>query len=156
MKVYKYKWTRNYRVSPQVAGAIFQKLKNDEAVLEEASRPESPMHGDFDWDDSSAARAHRLHQVRTMRCSLSVEIITKKKQIEYVNAFVRRIDKVGYVSTLEATPAELTAAEQMCFREMSKFKQRFRNLQFAREVIEAIGDKERSVNRAPGRKLRRA
>lgn len=37
-----------------------------EAVLAEAVDPASPFHGVCDWDDASAARMHRLHQVRQL------------------------------------------------------------------------------------------
>src|SRR5258708_1691427 len=147
MKVYKYKWTKKYRADPQVAGAIFQKLKDDDAVLEEAANARSPLHADFDWDDTSAAHAHRLHQVRTMRCSLQIEVITKSRKSEHINAFVLRVGKPGFVPVMEATPTELSQAEKVCWRAAVKFRQRFKGLQFAREIVEAIADQERSGNR---------
>lgn len=35
-------------------------------VLDEAADPEHPLHGCFTWDDSEAARQHRLNQARQL------------------------------------------------------------------------------------------
>ena len=37
-----------------------------EAVVEAAKDPESPLHHQFEWDDSAAAHAHRLNQARQL------------------------------------------------------------------------------------------
>lgn len=148
MKVYKYKWTRQFRADPQEAGAIFQQCKDDESVLEQARDPSNVLHADFDWDDTSAARAHRLHQVRTMRSSLTVQVINKKKEVTHIRAFVRTLDKTGYVPTLEASSDEMGAAEKECWRQMKALRARWKNLQFAREVVDAINDTERRALRS--------
>jgi hypothetical protein len=151
-KVYKYKWTRKYKVDPQVAGEIFQRCKDDGEVLSLAADPSHPMHNDFEWDDTVAAEAHRLYQTRAMRCSLQVEVINKQNEPTHIRAFVRTLDKVGYVPVLEASIDELQGAEQTCWLEMKKFRARWKGLQFAREVVEAIAEKERRVSRSPRKK----
>lgn len=147
MKRCRYKWTKAYRVDPQVAGEIFQKCTNDSEVVALAKEPGHPLHDTFDWDDTTAANSHRLHQAREMRCSLQVEIIVVDKKPVHVRAFLRNADKTGYVLTTEATPEELGAAEQLCWLQMTAFRTRWKNLQFAREVIEAIADKDKQVQR---------
>ena len=145
MKIYKYRWSKNYKVNPQIAGEIFQKCSDDQQVIDLAKNKDHPLHDDFDWNDTSAARAHRVHQARTMRCSLLVEVINKESKAQQIRAFVRNVDRSGYVPTLEATTEELTNAEQQCWRQMSVFKARWKGLEFAHEVIEAINFKEKHL-----------
>lgn len=147
MKIYKYKWSKNYKVDPQVAGEIFQRCNRDEEVVTLASDPDHPLHDDFDWDDTTAAASHRLHQARTMRCSLQVEVINKERKVTNIRAFVRTIDKSGYVPTLEASPDELGSAEKVCWLQMKSFRARWKGLTFAREVVDAIAEKEKRLSR---------
>lgn len=147
MKNYKYKWSRPYKVDAQVAGEIFQSCTDDAQVIQLARAKNHPLHGDFDWNDTSAAEAFRLHQCRQMRCSLQIEVVNSEKKVSHLRAFVRTIDRVGFVPTLEANPDELNAAEQKCWEQMTAFKARWKSLQFAREVIDAIQQKERTIVR---------
>lgn len=148
MKAYRYKWTRHYGVGAQIAGEIIQRCKDDEAIVSAAAPVSSPLHAEFDWDDTSAARAHRLHQARQMRCSLVVEVITKDREPSHVRAFVRTVDRVGFVPTLEANEDELSEAEHRCWMQMKAFRARWKGLQFAREVVDAIAAKDRSLSRS--------
>lgn len=45
-----------------------------EAVLSEAANPKSPLHDQFEWDDSKAAQAYRLDQARELIRSVRVDI----------------------------------------------------------------------------------
>lgn len=45
-------------------------------VVAEASNPQHPLHKEFDWDDASAARKHRLeHAARLIRL-VKVKVVT--------------------------------------------------------------------------------
>ena len=147
MKAYRYKWTRHYSVDAQTAGEIIQACKDDAEIVAAAQAPTSLLHAEFDWDDTSAAQAHRLHQARQMRCSLVVEVITRGRETQNVRAFVRTVDRVGFVPTLEANDDELSEEEQRCWLQMKAFRARWKGLRFAREVVDAIASKERSAAR---------
>lgn len=45
-----------------------------ETVLDAASRSRSPLHGHFEWDDTRAAREHRLHEARKLIQGIEVRI----------------------------------------------------------------------------------
>jgi hypothetical protein len=47
-----------------------------EAVVEDASNENSPLHELFEWDDSVAAHQFRLHQARMVITSVEVEVRT--------------------------------------------------------------------------------
>jgi len=147
VKAYKYSWTRRYGVDPQVAGEIIQRAGSADAVLVAAADPACPLHSLFEWDDSVAAVRYRLIQAREMIGSLRVEIVQPDKRVEHVAAFVNKVDKTGYVPVLEATSEQLTAAEKRFWAEASRFKAKWKGLQLARSIIEAINDTGQSVAR---------
>lgn len=66
---YKYKTGAVHRVSAAIAGPICQKLHDNNILtpknLVNEARPEdSPLHPEFDWDDSIAAEKWREEQAR--------------------------------------------------------------------------------------------
>lgn len=70
-------------------------------VLEEAEDPDSVLHSLFEWDDTLAARQHRIFQARQIITSVRVVITTENKKISTVY-YVRDPDaeplEQGYVS----------------------------------------------------------
>ena len=79
--------------------------------------------------------------------SIQVEITTVKGRQETVRAYIGSSDRGKYVATLEASNDELNEAEQECIREMRTFRQRWKMLQLAREVVSAIQAVELRVSR---------
>lgn len=57
-----------------------------EYLVERASDPASPLHSCFEWDDSAAARAHRLEQARYVL--RSVVIVREDRPEQTIRAFV--------------------------------------------------------------------
>lgn len=57
-------------------------------VLEMASDPSSPLHKHFEWDDTVAARLHRMDQARRLVRSVKVKIINHRGETLLLNAFV--------------------------------------------------------------------
>lgn len=155
MKKYVYQWTRRHPCDPQVAGEIVQRCRSDQALLEEAAHASSPLHGCFDWDNTVAGDSWRLQQARTLKNSLQVRIVNVKGKVEHITAFISKLDKSGYVPVLEASDAELTAAEQRCWREAQRFRARFKALQFARPIIAAIDQQALRVERKGDKKRKR-
>lgn len=72
-----------------------------DAVLKDAKSPKSPLHPEFEWDDSVAGHQHRVAQARDLIARVRVEIETTTRQIK-VPAYVRdpnaATDEQGYVS----------------------------------------------------------
>jgi hypothetical protein len=46
--------------------------RTPEALVADAKRPSSPLHGFFTWDNAEAAQAHRLEQARHLLRSVTV------------------------------------------------------------------------------------
>jgi hypothetical protein len=148
MSRYRYSWSKHYAVEATVVGEIVRKAKTAERLLEVASDPKSPIHGQFEWDDSRAAKQYRLVQARVMIASLNVEVINKSGKSQSVTAFVKVSDRGGhYVPTMEADEDDLSSAEAECLQQMSAFKSKWKGLEFARDVIDSIKLIERSISR---------
>ena len=149
MKNVTYSWSRAFNVPAQVVGEFFYGLrKRTPEELVKASRSvKAPTHSLFEWNDSAAAREFRLVQARVIVASLQVEITTLKGRKESVRAYIGSSDRGSYVATLEADDDDLTEAEQECVEEMRRFKQRWRMLKLAREVIHAMNAVEQRVSR---------
>lgn len=73
------------------------------AVLQDAKSPKSPLHDEFEWDDSVAGHQYRVAQARNLIARVRVEIETTTRQIQ-VPAYVRdpnaAADEQGYVSVV--------------------------------------------------------
>ena len=150
MSKYKYSWTRKYSVSPQVVGEIVEKLpsRTPEALLTAARSKSSPLHSQFEWDDSRAAQQYRLVQARVMINSLNVEVIQGNKKPIEITAFVRKSGGGNImVPTLEADDDDLGQAELKCLDHMRTFKARWKGLSFARSVVAEINATEQTVRR---------
>jgi hypothetical protein len=72
-----------------------------EAVVEAARDEASPLHGYFEWDDASAAHAHRLHQARVLIKGWRITVEHEERVIS-VPMYVESPDKPsgaqGYVT----------------------------------------------------------
>lgn len=150
MKTYKYSWSKAYSVKAQVVGDILQRLpsRSSDELLKAASDPDSPLHAEFDWDDTSAARKYRQTQARTMIACLRVEVINVQKKPSQVRAFIRTAERNElYVPILEADEEALTAEDNKCLAQMQAFKDRWKGVQIARDVINAIVETDRSIKR---------
>jgi hypothetical protein len=53
-------------------------------VVSDARDPASPLHAQFEWDDSKAAEAHRLSQARTLIRSVKIEITIRDMPLSVV------------------------------------------------------------------------
>mgnify|MGYP003421519919 FL=1 len=71
-----------------------------ETVLDTARNPKSPLHDQFEWDDTAAAHQHRLQQARVLIRSVVVNITVEEKTFSTVH-YVRdplAEKSQGYVS----------------------------------------------------------
>lgn len=77
-----------------------------ESVVEAAKSPDSPLHAGFEWDDTEAAKLHRLNQARTL--IRAVVIVQDNTPPRHVYVHVRQSDETtgGYypVEVVVRTP----------------------------------------------------
>lgn len=112
-----------------------------DAVLYEAERHDSPLHGYFTWDDGEAAHKHRLHEARNLiRCT----VITEPKTGQEVRAFVslttdRQSDGGGYRETIRVMGRKDDRAQMLsdALAELQVFERKYQTLSELSEVFAA-------------------
>lgn len=137
----KYEFRKSARVSgdPQVIGETLETLRKEkghlttEQVLSSASDPSSPIHGNFNWDDASAAVQHRQWEARQL--IKSVVIVTGERKFP-APAFVHvtvapNVPERHYQSTIVAVKDRDIWEEVMkeVLADLAKTEKRLRDLQ---------------------------
>lgn len=85
-----------HKVSAQVVGELIDELSNKgtevtpELIVEMSRDPDSPTHGEFEWDDTVAAEKYRTEQARLLIAHIRVvrEDDQENEQDVKVRAFV--------------------------------------------------------------------
>ncbi len=95
--------------SKEIAGRL-QTLEDSKGVikpstvLEDARNPESPLHDKFEWDDNTAAEAHRLQQARDLIRLFHITV-RREERVLKVHYYIQDPDKAdrteGYVPTVK-------------------------------------------------------
>lgn len=148
MTVYKYSWSGpNRAVSAEKVAEHLSKLKDQygevtgETFLESARDERSEMHKLFDWDDTKAAEKWRVHQARTIICSIRVTIEEREEEPLVVRAFVHdKAEEPTYVHIVDA----LTDAEKRAQviadakRDAEWFRRKYKDLKEAAKIIDQI------------------
>jgi alpha/beta superfamily hydrolase len=92
-KKYKFRSGFNWKVKPEVAGKIIDKIaaKNNnqvtpELILDAAKNEKNALHQCFEWDNDKAGAKYRLWQARQLIGSIVVEVVVGEP--EETRAFV--------------------------------------------------------------------
>lgn len=151
MAAYKYSYGTMggfFKNPPEVAGKVFQQLRESEAGLTprslvEASRDEAaPLHNEFEWDDSVAAEKYREEQARCMIRHLIIErtdIQEVRTAKDRAFVFTGRKD-AGYVPLAEALVNKewRTNLMKAARRDMNYFVSKYERLEELADVIEPM------------------
>lgn len=109
-----------------------------EAVVLDASDPDSPLHGEFEWDDRKAGDAWRLEQARQLIRGVKVLITTETRTINTV-AYVRdpsaMAHQQGYVSIVKLKDSTEEAREAID----AEFRSADSALRRAKSIAAALG-----------------
>jgi len=108
-----------------------------DAVLADAQNAKSPLHDQFEWDDTVAARQYRLQQARELIRSVKVEITTNTKTVSTVR-YVRDPsagEAQGYVEVAKLRDDKTLAAEAL----QAEIRQANALVARARSLAEALG-----------------
>ena len=167
----KYSWKPGTRIGvlPDVAMREFRKIYDEKSaitpadVLDRATDLDSPLHYEFDWNDPTAAHAHRMDQARYMLRSLVV--VVRKSDGNYTEP-VRAV-----LSVYQATPDHgdsetpnmftphvfipvnqvFSEADQrrqqlvMALKELAVFRKRYQNLEALARLFADIDEVEQGV-----------
>lgn len=120
----------------KIAGLNGGRITPD-AVLLDAKSPKSPLHDQFDWDDSTAAKSWRLSQARELIRSIRVEITTDTRTVSTVR-YVRDPaagEAQGYVEVAKLRDDKTLAVEAL----QGEIRQANALVARARSIADALG-----------------
>ncbi len=147
--VYKRRSGFHVKCDAQTVGEICAKLEADgnltaKALVDEGRPEDSPLHGDFEWDDTVAAEKYRETQAGYI--IRSVEVVNEGVK-EPVKAFFSIVAKAEdepsqrqYISTIKAVECEDTRVTVLAqaLDELNSFRRKYNQLKELAKVFEAI------------------
>jgi hypothetical protein len=110
-----------------------------EHILEAAADEDSPLHGEFTWDDELAGHQYRLVEAGMLLRRLKVRIVRRDRdsneiKVKTIRAFESRPsmrnDQGGYetIQEIMADPVKTTEMIQHALRELELLRQRYDHL----------------------------
>ncbi len=110
-------------------------------VLKDASDPKSPIHDEFEWDDTKAAREHRLHQARKLIRSFEVVWIEEQVEVQTV-AFVslQEDKKASYRSVRTVLTDDQLRAQwkEQALRDLRSWRAKYSHIKELSDVFKTI------------------
>ena len=121
-------------------------------VVDDARNPNSPLHSFFDWNDTSAAEQHRLHQARGLIRSVVAIFVDDEKPAQRTKAFIH-IPEPGaphYRSAPDAMSSKKTREMvlQRAWRDWQAFRAKYKHLAEFAALFEAAGEVEKKLPKA--------
>lgn len=120
-----------------------------EDVLADAANPNSPLHSFFEWDDSEAARQHRLQQARGLIRAVVAVYVSDDKPAVRAKAYVHIAEPSAphYREASHAMSVNKTRRMvlQRAWRELHQWRQRYKDLKEFAELFEVIDDVEKHL-----------
>lgn len=86
-------------IKEELEALVVDGALDPERVVEAARNPNSSMHKQFDWDDSTAAHEHRLSQARALIKRVKVNVIRTDNEVVRVSSYIRSPSGSGYEQT---------------------------------------------------------
>ena len=142
--------------------AIFDDLKDksedkrlhEEAIVDFARPDESPLHDEFEWDDTIAGAKFRLVQAGCLirRVHVTIQKPTGGEAVSvraYVSLASDRIEGGGYRPILEVMTDEQRYQEMLAtaLAELENFQRRFRELKELSPILQTIDKATKRIRR---------
>lgn len=143
-----YKWNSrpgfDFKGDAQTIGEHLEELATltgsvtPRAIVDDARNPESPLHENFEWDNTTAADSWREHTARNLIGSLVVVRVNETQVTGTVRAFVsvRASNKPGTYTPIVAVMEDPELRKQLLEKarqELSQWRNRYADLsEFAR------------------------
>lgn len=101
--------------------------KTPESVLAAARSKRSPLHGEFEWDDSEAAQRYRLEQASYLLRVIKVNVVVQDREPVKVRAFVQLKQRQEYRPVIEVLSEAESRAQllDLALRELRSFRQKY-------------------------------
>jgi hypothetical protein len=115
-------------------------------VVEAARDPASPLHSEFEWDDSAAADAFRLVQAGALLRRMKVTVVKEGATPKVVNVRLMhslpsdRANGGGYrmLPQIVASPELSADLRQQAIRELQAFRRKYEDIAELGPVMKAI------------------
>ena len=157
-KIIEVKWKNGSRFSidPEVAKREIDKIKAKKGgevfasdIVDAAKSKRSPLHREFEWDDTKAASLYRCEQARLML--RSIEVVYKEMPSTPVRSYnvvtsATSNEETGKKKCYKSTEDILSDPElrmellSTAFAELRRFQRRFHGLQELSIVFRAINE----------------
>lgn len=133
--------------SAQEIGEALEDLRTEDGdlypkdVVEAARDPQSPLHGEFEWDDTKAAQKYRLHQARYMIRAINVTYIEKEVEIEtysYVSLDGPKDAPYTDIRKVMTVEDKRERFIDQALRELRSWRSRYAHFKELSDVYEAI------------------
>jgi hypothetical protein len=147
----KYRWKSwgNSKVKAEIVGQVIEKLHDKhqgvtpELLVREARKARSPIHNLFEWDDTAAAKAYRVHQARLVLNHIEVVIERSEDAPLVVRAFHNVItpDEQRIYTTIASARnnEELwTQIKQEALRQIKNWQETYRDITEFEAIHQAI------------------
>lgn len=150
-----YKWNPrpgfDFKGDAQVIGEHLEELATASGsvtpvtIVEDARNPASPLHENFDWDDTTAAGSWREHTARNLIGSLVVVKVNEKQVAGTVRAFVsvRVGNQPGTYQPIVNVMEDAELRKQLMERarqELHQWRNRYADLQEFSKVFRAVDE----------------
>ncbi len=144
---YKSKWGLPGGITPQVAGEEIERIKQKSGfitpvmLVAKAKAKSSRIHDCFTWDDTEAAKLHRINEAKFLLRMIQVEIGSDEETV-VTRAFVSvsEGDSTAY-QTIQTVMGDDDLREQLlqqALKELRSFKQKYAQLKELAKVFAAI------------------
>lgn len=150
-----YRWNVHpgfdFKGDPQVVGEHLEGLAANTGgvtptvVVEDARKPESPLHESFEWDDNTAAESWREHTARQLLGALVVVKVNERQVTGTVRAFVsvRNGNRSGTYQPIVAVMEDAELRKQLMNRarsELVQWRNRYSDLQEFSKVFKVVDE----------------
>lgn len=124
-----------------------------EDVLRDAENPNSPLHSFFEWDDTEAARQHRLAQARGLIRSVVAIYTSPDQPAVRMKAYVHvpeSRETAHYRETSHAMSQKSTRALvlQRAWRELHAWRERYKDLKEFADLIPVVDEIGKKIARS--------
>jgi hypothetical protein len=113
-----------------------------EDILEDAKHDNSPLHSFFEWDDTEAARQHRLKQARGLIRAVVAVYVSEDKPAQRMRAYVHVNEPQAphYRETAHALSQKATRelVLKRAMQELNDFKRKYAHLKEFAKIVEVI------------------
>ncbi len=118
-----------------------------EEVVLAAGEPGSPLHDEFEWDDTAASHKYRLWQARKLIARVMIERPDRASMPAYVSVSIDRVDRGGYRRTdLVMSDDDLRDAMlKTAMQELRAFRLRYSRFLELSKIFVAIAEVEDQI-----------